>query len=52
MLADGYWDVPAGKVAFVVTSLEMTSAPPMRPTPLSFQIFSPVVGLANVPVPW
>lgn len=33
MLSDGYWDVPAGKVAFVVTSLEMTSAPPMRPTP-------------------
>jgi len=32
-LADGYSDVPAGKVAFVVTCLEMTSVPPKRPLP-------------------
>ncbi len=32
-LADGYSDVPPGKVAFVVTCLEMTSVPPKRPLP-------------------
>ena len=30
MLSDGFHDVPAGKLAMVVTYLEMTSAPPLR----------------------
>lgn len=29
-LVDGYTDVPAGKVAFIATSLEMKAAPPPR----------------------
>ena len=32
-LADGYNDVPAGKIAAVVTSLEMTARPPARDEP-------------------
>jgi GNAT superfamily N-acetyltransferase len=32
-LTDGYFDVPAGKIAAVVTSLEMTERPPHRPDP-------------------
>lgn len=31
MLEDGFHDVPDGKIAAVVTSLEMTERPPMRP---------------------
>ena len=31
MLSDGYHDVPPGKVAAVVTSLEMTEPPALRP---------------------
>ena len=31
MLADGLHEVPAGKVAEVVTSLEMLEPPPLRP---------------------
>jgi hypothetical protein len=31
--ADGYNDVPAGKIAAVVTSLEMTARPPARDEP-------------------
>jgi GNAT superfamily N-acetyltransferase len=34
-LDDGYFDVPAGKIAAVVTSLEMTARPPHRPDPPS-----------------
>ncbi|GGE99961.1 N-acetyltransferase [Aliidongia dinghuensis] len=33
MLSDGYADVPAGKIAAVVTSLEMTERPTLRPDP-------------------
>jgi GNAT superfamily N-acetyltransferase len=33
ILPDGYSDVPAGKIAAVVTHLEMTQAPPLRPDP-------------------
>jgi GNAT superfamily N-acetyltransferase len=33
ILPDGYSDVPAGKVAAVVTHLEMTERPPLRPDP-------------------
>jgi GNAT superfamily N-acetyltransferase len=33
ILPDGYADVPAGKIASVVTSLEMTVRPPLRPDP-------------------
>jgi GNAT superfamily N-acetyltransferase len=33
ILPDGYADVPAGKLATVVTSLEMTARPPLRPDP-------------------
>ena len=33
LLPDGYSDVPAGKIAAVVTSLEMTARPPLRPDP-------------------
>ncbi len=32
-LADGYSDVPGGKIAVVVTCLEMTAEPPQRPLP-------------------
>ena len=32
-LADGYSDVPAGKIAAVVTALEMTARPPARAEP-------------------
>jgi GNAT superfamily N-acetyltransferase len=32
-LPDGYSDVPAGKIAAVVTHLEMTERPPLRPDP-------------------
>lgn len=32
-LPDGHHDVPAGKLAMVVTSLEMTAPPPRRPDP-------------------
>lgn len=32
-LPDGYTDVPAGKLAAVVTSLEMTARPALRPVP-------------------
>jgi len=31
MLADGFHDVPSGKIAAVVTSLEMHAPPPLRP---------------------
>lgn len=31
MLSDGFHDVPAGKVATIVTSLEMFAPPPLRP---------------------
>lgn len=31
MLADGFHDVPAGKIADIVTSLEMFAKPPLRP---------------------
>lgn len=34
MLTDGLHDVPKGKVAMVVTHLEMHSAAPLRPVPL------------------
>jgi GNAT superfamily N-acetyltransferase len=33
MLPDGYADVPAGKIAAIVTSLEMTARPVPRPDP-------------------
>ena len=33
MLGDGYHDVPPGKLATVVTHLEMTSPAPLRPAP-------------------
>ncbi|HEV2674002.1 MAG TPA: GNAT family N-acetyltransferase [Aliidongia sp.] len=33
ILSDGYADVPAGKIAAVVTSLEMTQRPALRPDP-------------------
>jgi GNAT superfamily N-acetyltransferase len=33
ILPDGYSDVPAGKIAAVVTYLEMTERPPLRPDP-------------------
>jgi GNAT superfamily N-acetyltransferase len=32
-LSDGFTDVPAGKIAMVVTHLEMLSPPPPRPVP-------------------
>jgi GNAT superfamily N-acetyltransferase len=32
-LSDGYHDVPAGKIASVVTSLSMSAPPPHRPDP-------------------
>jgi GNAT superfamily N-acetyltransferase len=32
-ISDGYTDVPQGKLAAVVTSLEMISRPPLRPAP-------------------
>ena len=35
MIADGLYDVPAGKVAMVVTHLEMRARPPLRPVDLS-----------------
>lgn len=38
-LSDGYSDIPAGKIAAVVTHLEMLAIPPPRPAP-------PVSGLA------
>jgi len=31
ILSDGYSDVPAGKIAAIVTHLEMTARPPLRP---------------------
>src|SRR5688572_23193697 len=31
MLSDGFHDVPAGKAAAIVTSLEMFAPPPLRP---------------------
>ena len=33
ILPDGYSDIPAGKIAAVVTHLEMTARPPLRPDP-------------------
>ena len=33
ILPDGYSDVPAGKIAAVVTHLEMTACPAPRPDP-------------------
>lgn len=33
IVSDGYSDVPAGKIAAVVTHLEMTERPPLRPDP-------------------
>ena len=33
ILPDGYCDVPSGKIATVVTSLEMTACAPLRPDP-------------------
>ena len=33
ILPDGYSDVPAGKIAAVVTHLEMITRPPLRPDP-------------------
>lgn len=33
MLPDGYSDVPSGKIAAVVTHLEMLTRPPLRPAP-------------------
>ena len=33
ILSDGYSDVPAGKIAAVVTHLEMTNRPALRPDP-------------------
>lgn len=45
MLSDGMHDVPAGKIAFVVTHLEMTAPAPTRDLPLadgiSFRQVSP-----------
>jgi GNAT superfamily N-acetyltransferase len=35
ILPDGYSDVPAGKIAAVVTHLEMTERPALRPDPAS-----------------
>jgi hypothetical protein len=32
-LPEGYSDIPAGKIAAVVTHLEMTARPPLRPDP-------------------
>jgi hypothetical protein len=32
-LPDGYFDVPSGKIAAVVTHLEMTERPAIRPDP-------------------
>ena len=34
MLANGFYDVPPGKLAVVVTHLEMTAPAPQRPVPL------------------
>lgn len=34
ILPDGYSDIPAGKIAAVVTHLEMTARPPLRDNPL------------------
>jgi GNAT superfamily N-acetyltransferase len=34
ILPDGYSDIPAGKIAAVVTHLEMTERPALRPDPL------------------
>lgn len=34
MLSDGFYDVPAGKMAVVVTYLEMKAPPPLRPAAL------------------
>jgi hypothetical protein len=34
ILPDGYSDIPAGKIAAVVTHLEMTARPPLRGDPL------------------
>lgn len=34
MLADGFHDIPQGKVAAVVTHLEMRAPPPPRPAPI------------------
>lgn len=45
-LRDGYHDVPAGKLATVVTYLEMTEPPPARPLP-----DPPGVGLRRVERP-
>src|SRR6476620_10405396 len=33
ILPDGYSDIPAGKIAAVVTHLEMTARPALRPDP-------------------
>ena len=33
MLSDGYHDIPPGKVAAVVTHLEMREPAPLRPVP-------------------
>ena len=46
MLADGFHDVPAGKVADIVTSLEMFAAPDLRP-----EIEEPAWTLARLPAP-
>ena len=33
ILSNGEYDVPAGRIAAIVTSLELTAAPPRRPDP-------------------
>lgn len=43
MLTDGFHDIPAGKVAMIVTHLEMREKPALRPVPLpDGVIFKPV----------
>jgi GNAT superfamily N-acetyltransferase len=46
MLADGFHDVPAGKVADIVTSLEMFERPALRP-----EIADPAWRLNRLPAP-
>ena len=46
MLSDGFHDVPAGKVATIVTSLEMFAPPPLRP-----EVETPAWTLRRLPNP-
>jgi GNAT superfamily N-acetyltransferase len=50
MLGDGYWDIPADRIATVVTSLEMTARPSPRPA-LSRDPSGPAMILRAVPQP-